>query len=467
MKKPLVTMLLTLATAALQPLAAQQASPAAPAAGQTAPPAGQAAAGGAPQQKKEIKDPAEYNAYVNAVQQSDPKGKATALESFLQTYPNSVMKTDAMELLMGAYQQAGDAAKTSETANKILQGDPNNVRALALLAFSARAKAEGGDASSIPQAGQYGQQGMKAIASYTKPEGVSDADFEKQKQQLTSIFAGAAGFAALQQKQYPDAATNLKAAIAAEDAQKLPDGPQTNAMLLRDMYPLALANLEQNPMNPEGLWFVARATQLANGNPQAQQAIQKYGLSKYRKYHGSEQGWTELQAAATTNMPPQGFTVAAAPPPPSPAQQATDLINSKEVKDMSFAEWQLILSSGNEAAATKVWDTIHEKGIALGAQVITATATKIELAGSTDDIDSKKADITLTMEKPLPARLIPKPDTMMNFQGTPDTYTPNPFMMNMKGGVLLDAKGQPVKTGAGAATTPRRSTTPRKKPAAQ
>src|ERR1035437_3322587 len=99
MKKPLVTMLLMLATAVLQPLAAQQSSPAA---GQAAPAAGQAAP---QQQKKEIKDPAEYNAYVNAAQQSDPAAKATALESFLQTYPNSVMKTDAMDLLMGAYQQ--------------------------------------------------------------------------------------------------------------------------------------------------------------------------------------------------------------------------------------------------------------------------------------------------------------------------------------------------------------------------
>ena len=132
MMKPLVTMLLMLATAALQPLAAQQspaAQPSSPAAGQAAP------------QKKEIKDPAEYNAYVNAVQQADPKAKATALESFLQTYPNSVMKTDAMELMMGAYQQAGDQQKTMDTANRILQADPNNIRALALLAYTNRMQA--------------------------------------------------------------------------------------------------------------------------------------------------------------------------------------------------------------------------------------------------------------------------------------------------------------------------------------
>ena len=51
-----------------------------------------------------IKDPAEYNAYVAAVQQKDPSAKISGLEAFLTQYPNSVMKNQALELLMGAYQ---------------------------------------------------------------------------------------------------------------------------------------------------------------------------------------------------------------------------------------------------------------------------------------------------------------------------------------------------------------------------
>ncbi len=49
-------------------------------------------------QKKEIKDPAEYNAYVGAVQQTDAAAKVSGLEAFLTQYPNSVMKEDALEL---------------------------------------------------------------------------------------------------------------------------------------------------------------------------------------------------------------------------------------------------------------------------------------------------------------------------------------------------------------------------------
>ena len=61
--------------------------------------------------RKRSKNPAEYNAYVNAIQQTNPAQKAQALEAFLQTYPNTVMKEDALEQLMVAYQQAGERAE--------------------------------------------------------------------------------------------------------------------------------------------------------------------------------------------------------------------------------------------------------------------------------------------------------------------------------------------------------------------
>src|SRR6202043_480065 len=132
MKTSLVALLLVLAN-----LASGQAP---------APPASQPQASPAPgqTQKKEIKDPAEYNAYVGAVQQNDPAAKISGLEAFLAQYPNSVMKTQALEILMGTYQQTGNQAKTLDAATKLVQADPNNVRALALLAYLKRTMAQSG-----------------------------------------------------------------------------------------------------------------------------------------------------------------------------------------------------------------------------------------------------------------------------------------------------------------------------------
>src|SRR5258708_11697819 len=74
MKTTLLAIVLAVAFAAAAQ-AAPQTQPAAPAAAQP--------------QGPEIKDGAEYNAYVGAVQQTDPKAKVSALESFPAQYPNS------------------------------------------------------------------------------------------------------------------------------------------------------------------------------------------------------------------------------------------------------------------------------------------------------------------------------------------------------------------------------------------
>src|SRR5579884_1080522 len=103
-------------------------------------PAQSGAAGGASQQQSgpTIKDPAEYNAYVGAIQQQDPNAKISALEAFLTQYPNSVMKTTALEVLMGTYQAANNGTKVVDTAKRLLTADPCSLSALALLTFNAR-----------------------------------------------------------------------------------------------------------------------------------------------------------------------------------------------------------------------------------------------------------------------------------------------------------------------------------------
>ncbi|MGH9567591.1 MAG: hypothetical protein ACRD4I_16565, partial [Candidatus Angelobacter sp.] len=56
-----------------------------------------------------------------------------------------------------------------------------------------------------------------------------------------------------------------------------------------------------------------------------------------------------------------------------------------------------------------------------------------------DDIDGKRADIVLTMTGPIPARLMPKVGATLDFGGTPESYTPSPFVMTMDKGTLLKA----------------------------
>jgi hypothetical protein len=454
MKKMLVSFLLTAAmmvAAQDQPAASQQ--PAAPV-GQAAPaqsaptqaaPA-QPAAGGqaaAPEQKKVIKDPAEYNAYVSAVQATDPNAKISGLESFLQQYPNSVMKQDALELLMATYEQSGNAAKMTDTANRLLQVDSSNLRALALLTYTARQAAESGQNAqqNLAQAAQYGQRGMQAEDSAAKPEGMSDADFQKLKAQTKGIFCGAVGLNDLQNKDYKNAQDHLQCAVTANPAN------------LRDVYPLALAYLTATPPDDaKGLFYIARAANLAAGSPAAAQ-ITDFGKKRYAKYHGSEDGWTDLlNTAKTATEIPANFTIAAAPPPPTPAQQAADLVSKKQPKEMSFAEWQLILSSGNQDASDKVWTAIKGSPLRMKAQIISASPTKLEIAATVDDIDAKRADIILNMSAPIPRAMMPKVGEETAFEGNPVSFEPQPFVMTLDKGVLLTAKAPAThrrRTGTG------------------
>ena len=422
MKTSLVAIVLTFAG-----ISSGQQAPTQPQTQPSAPAQAQPAAPQPPQQKKEIKDPAEYNAYVGAVQQTDPTAKISGLEAFLAQYPNSVMKEDALELLMGTYQQAGNQAKVIDTANRLLAANPNNVRALVLLAFNERASQKWADAR------QHAERGLQALPSMSKPDGMSDADFEKQKTQMGGLLNSVAGFSALQTKDNAAAEKYLRGAVEADPSN------------VENVYPLALASLTATPEDDvNGLFFIARAANLVK-DPAGKAQITKFGHSKYVKYHGSEDGWNELLAqTATTPLPPAGFTIKPYVPP-TPADQAADLVKSKAPKDMSFAEWELVLSAGAQADADKVWSAIKGVPLQMEGTVIKAAPTELQIAASQDDIDQKRADIVVTMGGTIPAKLMPKEGATLDFEGTPLSYAPSPFVMTMEKGALL-TKAPPPKT---------------------
>ncbi len=436
MKKILLTVVLGIAAGAMGQTPSQpaQGQPATPPAGQTttpgqpaAPAAGQPAA--APQAAPVIKDPAEYNAYVAAVQATDPNAKISGLEAFLNQYPNSVMKNQALEILMQTYQQAGNAKKTMDTATKLVSVDTCNVRALALLSYFDRVMAQGGDPNSkqeLADGKKYGQQGLDCMPKFAKPDGTSDADFQKTKDQMTAIFNAAIGISDLQNKDYAGAVPALRKTV---------DANPTDFSVV---YPLALAYLGQNPPDYQnGIWYAARAAAVAP--PAAQPQIEKYAHSQYVKFHAGEDGWPELLAAAKAN----GAQVAIKPAP-SPAEQAHNMIGQTSPDKMDFATWEFVLSNGSADDQATVWNAIKGKAVQMNGTVISTTPTEFSIAGSSDDIDAKKADITLKFDEKVPVRLIPKDGASFDFQGEPASYTPSPFMMVMEKGQLLRAKAAPA-----------------------
>jgi len=429
MKTSLVTLVLAFATFAVAQDAAQQPQ-AQPAAGQqqAQPAAGQP-------QKKEIKDPAEYNAYVAAIQQQDNNAKISGLESFLQQYPKSVVREDGMETLMAAYQQAGNQPKVEDAANRLLQLNPNNLRALALKAYLDRAKAE---ANVEPQKNladglELSKRGLAALGTAPKPEGMKDDEFTKMKAQMSTIFNGTAGIASLQNKDYKAAQDYLQASLAMEPNN------------LRDSYPLALSYLQATPADTvHGIYYLSRSANLAAGTP-SQAQIEKYGKSQYKKYHGSDEGWADVMAETKANPAPRAdWPGIKQYVPPTPAEECRDRLKGKPPKDWDFAEWQQCLSKGDQADRDTVWNAIKDQPLQMKARALKVTPTRIEIAASLDDIDAKKTDLVLNMTAAIPAKLMPKEGEDFAFEGTPSSYTPDPFVIELNKGMLFGAAPKPT-----------------------
>jgi hypothetical protein len=420
------------------PMVAVAQNTAQPAQGQSAAPAAQQPAQGQSAQPV-IKDPAEYNAYVNAVQQKDVAARISGLEAFLTQYPNSVMKNQALDVLLGSYQQAGNAPKALETAKKLLSAQPCAVPSLFLLTYVNRVSAQSGvDTAGKPappdvlkqesaDAGQYGQQGLDCLPKYTKPEGTSDADFQNQVKTMKENFLAGIGWGALQASDDAKAAQNLKDATEAN-----PPDSQKDLML---MYPLALSYLSEKPPDYQnGIWYAARAAAIAP--PANAPAIEGYAKGQYRKFHAGEDGWDEVMAAAKAGGPQPTLK-----PAPTPAEQAHDLLTKTPPDQMDFAIWEFVLSNGNQADQDTVWNAIKGKPVpAMVGVVISTTPDTFMIAGSADDIESKTADITLKFEDKVPAKLIPKDGANVTFLGEPASYTPNPFMMVLEKGKLAAQK---------------------------
>jgi hypothetical protein len=390
-------------------------------------------AGAASADQKTIADPAERNAYAAALSMKDPAAKAQALEAFLKTYPASVVRVDALDQAMAAYQQAGDVAHVQDAARRILAIDAGNVRALAIVVVFDRQSATAATSPAraialADQAGSEAERGAAALVAWTAPEGVTDADFAAVKAQMSSIFGGALGFRSLEHKDYPAARSFYALALTAHSDD------------LQNAYQMSIAELEASPPTVEGFWWGAHASNLAAGNAAAQSAILKYEVAKYRHYHGSEDGWSAIltQASAAALTPPAGFSVK---PAPTPAELAVQAVAENDPNSLSFSDKIFILglrdaSPENHAAADKVWASIlalqGSKRLQIPVKVVALTPDGLYVAISEDAQASNTTEMHVVLEGG-PATL-PAPGAMIKVTGVLTGYTPKPFRFQMDKG---------------------------------
>jgi hypothetical protein len=382
---------------------------------------------------KVVKDPAEYAAYMAALNTTEGTAKAAAMEAFVVSYPDSVVKVDALEQAMAAYQQAGDAAKVEATAQRILVIQPDHLRALAIVVFLTRTRAT---AQSDPQASltladqarSGAERGLAGLRDWAKPDGMTDADFATARDQMTAIFAVALGYRALAHKDDVAAAPYYLTALKAK-----PDD-------LTDIYQLAIAELQSKPVDPDGFWWAARAYTLAGAakNSAAQNAIAAFSRASYRRYHGGDDGWDAIAAsAANGSAPPAGFTVR---PAPTAAEIAVKAVADNDPRTMSFSDWEFVLaqhdaSAANAQAADRVWAAVlavqaNGAKVKLPIKVVATTPEGFDGALTDDNQEANRIDVSVKLAAP--AEHPPTPGATVSVTGRLTGYTPQPFRFRLE-----------------------------------
>ena len=383
------------------------------------------------QQQKVIKDQAEYNAYIAALNTKAPAQKAAAMEAFAAKYPHSIVRIDAFEQAMAAWQAAGNRDKVAVSAAQILQIEPDNVRALSVQAFLLRARATQGDTSALAPLRASAERGLAQLPKWPRPQGISDADFATLKRQMTSILNGAMGFVELQTKDYAKARPYYVAAVESDPSD------------LQNVYQLSIACLEATPLNVDGFWYAARAIALAGNNAAARDSITKYAAAKYRIYHGSDAGWDNLltKARAGSALPPD--FAKSIKPAPTTAELAVKAVAENDPKDLSISDWEIVLanrdaSPANGAAADKVWHHIQSlqmsgaAKIKLPLKVIVGTSKSVFGAITEEHQKTNTIDLKVQLAKPVDKP--PAVGSRIFVTGVIKKYDPKPFVFLMEDG---------------------------------
>jgi len=434
---------------------------------------------------------AEYTAYNNAMGQSNPQAKAAGIEAYLTAFPTSAcpaIRASTMVILMTAYSQF-DAAKTLDTADRILKLDPNNLRALygeAVLRKSAADALTDAAAkqAALDVAADYAQKALVAFAA-PKPADMPDADFQALKASATPSFYSIIGFDAFNKNDNATAIDAYKKELAAVPlaATKVP------GQVLQDTFFLGSAYYQSKP--PDYLscsFYASRAVAYAPDSFKTQMSpTAKYC---YKKYHDGDDGYDAMVAAATNNLnPPDGF-FATIKPGLTPAEKIHAIIvGTSDLSTLATEDKEMIFQFGTPDDAAKVWDTIKGKSVQIpGALVITSSPTVLTVAVTTDAQQAKTADFTFNMAAPEPVPDLKPTATLaqktaykkevaaaqakaeaivaatavgqtVTLTGTYDSFTPNPVQIIMKDGDVVLAKAA-AKPSATKSATPAHRTTP-------
>ncbi len=368
-----------------------------------------------------IQDPAEYNAYQNASTQNDPAQLASALESFLTTYPQSVVKKAVLTQLIETYQKLNQPAQVLSAASRLLQVDPTNLEAIFVSVYVKKqqcgqaldASGASTDPPTCDDAAALAQKGLTA----PKPAGTSDNDWKNLTSTAYPAFHSAIAF--------DDAVSKKDFAGAIDEYTKElmlypPDATTKPGPGLADTLQLAQAYAKPSDKKDEvkAIWFYARAWDFAPAAYKAQ--IEPQLDYWYKRYHGTLDGDAAIKQqidaikakAQATLFPPADFTVA---PAPTPEELAHHAYTSGDPTKLNLEDKEYILANGSAADASGLWALLKGKDTPVPGIVIADPASVLKVTVTTT-ASVKPKDFVVKLSNPVACGAVPTPPSELKIK---------------------------------------------------
>jgi tetratricopeptide (TPR) repeat protein len=362
-----------------------------------------------------IQNPAEFNMYQNATTQTDPKAKAAALEGFLTTYPQSVVKKSVLEDLTFTYQQMGDIDQAISAASRLLQVDPDDMKGILISVIDKKSQCQKtSDAQTCDDAAALAQKGLTA----PKPADMSADDWKKMTDGAYPYFHSAMAMDdMLSKKDDKDAEDEYTKELMLYPLQATTSGSGlVDTLLLADAY----AKPDARNM-VDAIWFYARAWNFA---PPAYKAQIEPKLEYwYKRYHGNLDGLDAVKtASASTLFKPDSFTIAPAPTPPEIVHNV--LASTPDLTKLNLEDKEFILANGTKDDAQKLWAVLQNQATPVPGIVIDASASVLKITATTT-ASVKPKEFVVKLTTPAACSAVPEPPSELKVKEAQDYILAN------------------------------------------
>jgi tetratricopeptide (TPR) repeat protein len=383
---------------------------------------GQSTAPAAQAPQKNWKDRAEYDLYDGITKDTNPKTRLDKLQQWEKQYPQTEWLTERRTLLVTTYAALNQPKETTDAAKTLVAADAKNFTALYYIMYFTQALYAQTKAT---DALDQGEQAANTIVANidTPPAGVTADQWAKLRPDIELLAHVNLGFIAMTKKNFDAAETEFQKTL-----QLSPNNGQVDAWM-----GFVITSQKKVERTPVAMFYYARAGTY-EGQGAADAGTRKTALDfvkrQYKTYHGSDEGFDALIAAAK-----------ASPTPPADLK----IVDAGTLDKLKFANeeewtkahpqealWKSVKAALTGADGANYFSTSMKDSQVptLKARVVSlepASKPKTILVAVEDGTTNTDADATLKFEVALPGKV--DPGTELTFEGVPQSYTASPLMV--------------------------------------